>query len=247
LNDVSPVGAAGLLEVRIAHKAFAAASGARLDVLRDVVFTLDPGELGAFVGPSGCGKTTMLKIVAGLDADYRGRVVLPAAAKLGMVFQEPRLLHWRTVEQNVRLVAAAATGDRLAELFHMLGLWEHRTHYPGELSVGLARRVALARALAIEPDLLILDEPFASLDAALARRLRDELATLVDRLNITTILVTHDVEEAIGLADRLFLLSARPAHILAEIPIRTRRADRSANDIASIKNEIAEQLRPHAT
>jgi NitT/TauT family transport system ATP-binding protein len=247
LNDVSPVGAAALLEVCIAHKAFTAASGARLDVLRDVVFTLNPGELGAFVGPSGCGKTTMLKIVAGLDADYRGRVVPPAAAKLGMVFQEPRLLHWRTVEQNVRLVAPAATGDRLAELFHMLGLWEHRTHYPGELSVGLARRVAFARALAIEPDLLILDEPFASLDAALAKRLRDELATLVDRLNITTILVTHDVDEAIGLADRLFLLSARPAHILAAIPIRTRRADRSANEIASIKNEIARQLRPHAT
>ena len=129
----------------------------------------------------------------------------------------------------------------------MLGLWEHRTHYPGELSLGLARRVALARALAIEPDLLILDEPFASLDAALAKRLRDELATLVDRLGITTILVTHDVEEAIGLADRLFLLSARPAHILAEIPIRTRRANRSANDIASIKNEVAGQLRRLAT
>jgi len=244
---VSPVGAPALLEVQIAHKAFVTASGARLDVLRDLAFTLDPGELGAFVGPSGCGKTTMLKIVAGLDADYRGRVVLPAAAKLGMVFQEPRLLHWRTVEQNVRLVAAAATADRLAELFHMLGLWEHRTHYPGELSVGLARRVALARALAIEPDLLILDEPFASLDAPLAKRLRDELAALVDRLKITTMLVTHDVEEAIGLADRLFLLSARPAHILAEIPIAMRRSERSPNEIASIKDEIARQLRPLAT
>jgi len=173
--------------------------------------------------------------------------MLPAAAKLGMVFQEPRLLHWRTVEQNVRLVAPAATDDRLAELFHMLGLWEHRTHYPGELSVGLARRVALARALAIEPDLLVLDEPFASLDAPLAKRLRDELATLVDRLNITTILVTHDVEEAIGLADRLFLLSACPARVLAEIPVPTRRADRSPNVIALIKDEIVGQLRPHAT
>jgi NitT/TauT family transport system ATP-binding protein len=244
---VSPVGATALLEVQIAHKAFVTASGARLVVLRDLEFTLKPGELGAFVGPSGCGKTTMLKIVAGLDADYRGRVALPAAAKLGMVFQEPRLLDWRTVEQNVRLVAAAATGDRLAELFRMLGLWEHCTRYPGELSAGLARRVALARALAVEPDLLILDEPFASLDAALAKRLRDELATLVDRLNITTLLVTHDVEEAVGLADRLFVLSARPAHILAEMPIRTRRADRSASDISSIKNEIAAQLGRHAT
>ena len=129
----------------------------------------------------------------------------------------------------------------------MLGLWEHRTHYPGELSVGLARRVALARALAIEPNLLVLDEPFASLDAPLAKRLRDELATLVDRLNITTILVTHDVEEAIGLANRLFLLSACPARVVAEIPVPMRRADRSPNEIASIKDEIARQLRPHAT
>jgi NitT/TauT family transport system ATP-binding protein len=247
LNDVSPVGAAAFLEVRIALKAFVTASGARLVVLRDLVFTLEPGELGAFIGPSGCGKTTMLKIVAGLDADYSGRVVLPAAAKLGMVFQEPRLLHWRTVEQNVRLVAPAATDDRLAELFHVLGIWEHRTHYPGELSVGLARRVALARALAIEPNLLVLDEPFASLDAPLAKRLRDELATLVDRLNITTILVTHDVEEAIGLANRLFLLSACPARVLAEIPVSISRAGRSPNEIASIKDEIARQLRPHAT
>ena len=99
----------------------------------------------------------------------------------------------------------------------------------------------------IEPDLLVLDEPFASLDAPLAKRLRDELATLVDRLNITTILVTHDVEEAIGLANRLFLLSACPARVVAEIPVPMRRADRSPNEIALIKDEIARQLRPHAT
>jgi ABC-type nitrate/sulfonate/bicarbonate transport system ATPase subunit len=106
---------------------------------------------------------------------------------------------------------------------------------------------AAAKDAGPQPDLLILDEPFASLDAPVAQRLRDELATLVDRLKITTILVTRDVEEAIALADRLFLLSACPAHVLAEIPIAMRRAERSSDEIASIKDEIAWQLRPLAT
>ena len=228
--------------MRIARKAYLAVSGAGLEVLRDLVFSLRLGEVAAFVGPSGCGKTTMLRIIAGLDRDYAGTVALPAGTKVAMVFQEPRLLDWRTVEDNVRLVAPNADEAVLAALFATLELTAHRSHYPGELSLGLARRVALARAFAVEPGLLLLDEPFVSLDAALAERLREELATLVDQRRLTTILVTHDVAEAIQLADRIFLLSARPARIVAEIPVVLPRAARSSEDVAAIRSLIAAQL-----
>lgn len=191
-------------------------------MLRDIAFTLPRGKVAAFVGPSGCGKTTMLRIIAGLDRDYEGTVARQFGGAIGMVFQEPRLLPWRTVEENVRLVAPGASEPQLAALFETLELAPHRGHYPGQLSLGLARRAALARAFAVEPSLLILDEPFVSLDDALATRLRGELMKLIDTRPVTTLLVTHDVEEAIGLADRLFLLSAGPARIVAELPIGRR-------------------------
>jgi NitT/TauT family transport system ATP-binding protein len=240
LNDVRPVGDSDLLDVRIVRKAFRSAAGARADVLREVAFTLAPGEVGAFVGPSGCGKTTMLRIIAGLDQEFEGEIVRPSGA-IGMVFQEPRLLPWRTVDENIRLIAPAVDEATLASLFDTLGLAAHRGHFPGELSLGLARRVALARAFAVAPQLLILDEPFTSLDAPLAARLRDELALLVDRRPVTTLLVTHDLDEAVRLADRLFLLSARPARLLATLPIAQPRAARSAEDIAALKAAIALQ------
>jgi ABC-type nitrate/sulfonate/bicarbonate transport system ATPase subunit len=212
-----PAGVRGRLNVNIKQKSFRAASGGKLQVLGELAFSLGSGQVAALVGPSGCGKTTLLRIVAGLDRDFEGDVALPAHGTLGMVFQEPRLLPWRTVEQNVRLAAPRATDAALDTLFQMLGLKDHRHHYPGELSLGLARRVALARAFAVEPDLLLLDEPFVSLDDALAARLREELAELVNRRPVTTLLVTHNVEEAVGLADRLLLLSVSPARILADL------------------------------
>jgi ABC-type nitrate/sulfonate/bicarbonate transport system ATPase subunit len=201
------------------------------------------GEVAALVGPSGCGKTTLLRIIAGLDRDFEGSVALPAHGTLGMVFQEPRLLPWRTVEQNVRLAAPHAPSAVLDTLFQTLGLGAHRDHYPGELSLGLARRVALARAFAVGPDLLLLDEPFVSLDDALAARLRDELAELVGRRPVTTLLVTHNIEEAIGLADRLLLLSASPARVVAEVPVARPRAARTAAELAALRDEIARKIK----
>ncbi len=159
-----------------------------------------------------------------------------------MVFQEPRLLPWRTVEQNVRLGAPEATDADLDALFDALGLAAHRRHFPGELSLGQARRVALARAFAVKPDLLVLDEPFVSLDAALAKHLQDELAVLVTSRRITTLIVTHSIDEAIGLADRVFLLSASPAHVIAEVPIARPREPRTAEELAKIHREIARVL-----
>ncbi len=211
-------------------------------MLGELAFSLGNGEVAALVGPSGCGKTTLLRIIAGLDSDFEGSVALPAHGMLGMVFQEPRLLPWRTVEQNVRLAAPQATDAALGTLFQALGLTAHRDHFPGELSLGLARRVALARAFAVEPDLLLLDEPFVSLDDALAARLRDELADLVNRRPITTLLVTHNVEEAIGLADRLLLLSLSPARVLADVPVTRPRTPRTPQELAAMREEIAKRI-----
>jgi ABC-type nitrate/sulfonate/bicarbonate transport system ATPase subunit len=227
------------LEVNIKDKAFTNAAGARHDVLSSIAFTLEAGEVGVLVGPSGCGKTTLLRILAGLDHDYQGRVSRLPEPQIGMVFQEPRLLPWRSVEDNIRLAAPHADEKKLATLFTELELNAHGSHFPGELSLGLARRVALARAFAVEPDFLILDEPLASLDAALAARLRDHIAAFVANLAATTLLVTHNLDDAVRLGDRLFLLSARPARILREVSVQTPRYARGETEVAAIKRDIA--------
>jgi NitT/TauT family transport system ATP-binding protein len=238
---MSRAGGPAQLDVRIESKSFRSASGGRLDVLRDLKFSLPVGAVAALVGPSGCGKTTLLRIITGIDRDFAGAVSLPEHGRLGMVFQEPRLLPWRTVEANVRLGAPEAADADLDALFTGLGLAAHRGHYPGELSLGQARRVALARAFAVKPDLLVLDEPFVSLDDALAERLRDELAALVTSRRVTTLLVTHNLDEAIGLADRVFLLSSSPTHVIAELPIARPRGH-SLAERAQIRAEIARRL-----
>lgn len=227
------------LEVKIARKVFTSAAGEQHEALGELAFNLGAGEVGVFVGPSGCGKSTMLRLVAGLDHDYEGRIARPAGARIGMVFQEPRLLPWRSVDDNVRLAAPHADEAKLSALFSVLELTAHRSHFPGELSLGLARRVALARAFAIEPDFLMLDEPLASLDAALAARLRDQITALVDSRTVTTLLVTHDMDDAARLGDRLFVLSPRPARMLGVVSISTPRRARSEADIEAIKAELA--------
>jgi ABC-type nitrate/sulfonate/bicarbonate transport system ATPase subunit len=229
--------------VRIKGKSYRVASGGRLDVLGELSIVLGAGEVAAVVGPSGCGKTTLLRIIAGLDSDFEGGVELPTHGKLGVVFQEPRLLPWRTVDENVRLAAPQASDAALTTLYATLGIAEHLRHYPGELSLGLARRVALARAFAVEPNLLALDEPFVSLDVTLAARLRAELIELVSRRPVTTLLVTHDLDEAVLLADRVILLSPSPARVLAELPIENARSPRSIEQLAAIRDEIARRVK----
>ena len=227
------------LDVDIKSKAFESASGKRHEVLTDFSFSLQAGEVAVFVGPSGCGKSTLLRILAGIDHDFEGTVLRPQQARLGMVFQEPRLLPWRSVDDNVRLAAPLADEEALSKLFNILELAAHRSHFPGELSLGLARRVALARAFAVDPDFLILDEPFASLDKALAARLRDQMATLVANRSAMTLLVTHELDDAVRLGDRLFFLSPRPARILRVLPIATPSAARSEAEIERIKADLA--------
>ncbi len=225
------------LEVSVARKAFRTASGQTRLVLYDVAFRLRQGEICALLGPSGCGKTTLLRIISGLDSDFEGRVVLPCPHKIGMVFQEPRLLPWRSVVQNLRLAGASSEND-LAEIIAALGLSKHLDHFPGELSLGLARRVAIARAFAVNPDLLLLDEPFVSLDAALAARLREELLALGLKSKAITLQVTHDVDEAIAIADRIIVLSAAPGRLIADRAIETPREALRGAHIAKLRDEI---------
>ena len=237
MNDASPAGARARLEIDIADKSFRGADSRTQQVIAGLSLTLGAGEVGALVGPSGCGKTTLLRIIAGLDRDYRGHIALPAHGTLGMVFQEPRLLPWRSVEDNVRVVAPHANADDVDAIFATLGLAQHRAHFPGELSLGLARRVAIARALATAPDLLLLDEPFVSLDSALAARLRGEIAELVESRRVTTLIVTHDLDEAIYLADRIFLLAPRPTHVVEVLDVTTPRAKMTEIEAARVRKE----------
>jgi sulfonate transport system ATP-binding protein len=225
------------LEVSISRKTLQTASGQTRDILRDVAFTLRQGEVCALLGPSGCGKTTLLRIVARLDTAFEGRLVLPSRNKTGMVFQEPRLLPWRSVAQNLRLVGTSSEGE-LAEIVAALHLSKHIDHFPGELSLGLARRVAIARAFAVKPDLLLLDEPFVSLDATLAARLREELLTLVLNRKATTLIVTHDVGEAIAIADRIIVFSPAPGRLIADRTIDAPRGAMTEARAAKMKETI---------
>ena len=242
---MSRVGDRARLEARVARKFFRTASGQSAPVIADLSFALEEGETGALIGPSGCGKSTLMRILAGLDRDFEGSVHIPIHGRVGMVFQEPRLLPWRSVADNVRLAAPDASEAEVATLFAALGLAEHRTHFPGELSIGLARRAALARAFAVRPTLLLLDEPFVSLDAPLARQLQRDLAKLVESNRMITVLVTHDIDEAVALADRIFVLSPRPAHVVGEIEVERPRAAMSDEERKAVTARI-EHLRDTA-
>jgi NitT/TauT family transport system ATP-binding protein len=230
---MSPAGAPGPLDVLVSRKRLVNASGQTIEVISDFAFRLEGGQIGALIGPSGCGKSTVLRIIADLDRQFEGKVMRPAGA-LSIAFQEPRLLPWRTVQDNIRLVAPQIGERELEALMTALGIAAHRKHFPGELSLGLARRVALARAYAVKPALLLLDEPFVSLDAPLALALQNHFATQVANRTVTTVLVTHDVGEAIRLADRIFVLSPRPARVIGEIKVEAPRAAMSETEARSL-------------
>lgn len=210
----------------ISAKSFASAK--LQPVLDRVTFSVERGETVAVTGPSGCGKTTLLNLVARLDRDFKGRIDIEAGTRLAYVFQEPRLLPWRTVAQNLELVLPAApeASARVAAALQELGLGEAADVYASRLSLGMARRVALARAFIREPGLLLLDEPFVSLDEPTAGRLRRLLLGLLERRRTTTVFVTHHLGEAVMLAHRLIFLSQAPATILAEHRIPLSAAER---------------------
>ena len=209
--------AAVTLHLKIEGQSFLDAHGQPRPVLGRIELTIQAGQVVALVGPSGCGKTTLLRIAGGLEDSFQGSRSLDNAARIGSVFQEPRLLAWRTVRRNV-LLAQTEENAAVADAFlAALDLAPFTHAYPRTLSLGMARRVAIARALAVEPDLLLLDEPFASLDPAMTQRVHALLRTVWRSRPVTTLLVTHDRAEAKALADRVVVLGGSPATIQEDI------------------------------
>jgi ABC-type nitrate/sulfonate/bicarbonate transport system ATPase subunit len=193
-----------------------------------------PGTCLGLLGPSGIGKTTLLNLVAGLDQDYEGRIAFSGAEReprIGYVFQAPRLLPWRTVLENVvlPLPPGPRSRQRALQILEEMGIGAAQNAYPGRLSLGEQRRVALARAFAIEPDLLLMDEPFVSLDEATAGQLRTLFTELLRRRPTTVLFVTHDVREAFRLTDRLLFLTGAPARIAQNIRNPLAEAERGSD------------------
>ena len=213
-------------------------------VIDGVRFDIRAGEIVSLLGPSGCCKSTLLRIVAGLDQDYRGLVRINGAAphlhspEVGFVFQEPRLLPWLTVADNVGFDAGRGGGrhPRVEALLAEVGLAEFGDTYPKQLSGGMAQRAAIARGLFAQPALLLLDEPFSAVDAFTRMRLQDLLLSLAARHGTTLLLVTHDIDEAAYLSDRIFVMSANPGRIAGEIAVGLPRPrDRSAVELSHVQ------------
>ncbi|HEX2940305.1 MAG TPA: ATP-binding cassette domain-containing protein [Rhodopila sp.] len=208
-----------MLDVRIRSKTFRPPRGAERPILRDVGFSAQAGEILVLLGPSGIGKSTILRIALGLDQDFDG-TVKRSDGRIGVMFQEPRLLPWLSVEDNLHLVQPPdmAPPDVAALLEEVL-LPPVRTLMPSALSLGMARRVALARAFAVDPEMLVLDEPFASLDAGLAGALGMRIAARVRQRGTLALLSTHDAGQALTMASRILVVAGHPATLLADVPV----------------------------
>ena len=206
--------------------------------IKNLQLSIKSGEFVCLVGPSGSGKTTLLNIIAKLDKDYEGEITVGrynVQSKIGCIFQNPRLLPWRTVRENIELVLD--TNQSLAivdELLEVMQLTDSQQVYPERLSLGMSRRVSIIRAFAIEPDVLLMDEPFVSLDAPTARQVRELLLKLWQNRPHTVLFVTHDLREAITLADRLIFLSARPMSVVSEIVVTIPRAERHNESVVEV-------------
>jgi NitT/TauT family transport system ATP-binding protein len=211
--------------------AFLRRNEAPLQALDGFDLAVERGEIVALIGPNGCGKSTFLRVASGLLAPDAGAVTLddrPIVGpdpRIGLVFQEPRLLPWRSVADNVTYPLELAgwsrerRAERLGELLELVGLAESPDARPSQLSGGMRQRAAIARALAVEPEVLLLDEPFSALDALTRDRFNIELLELWDRTGSTIVIVTHSIPEAILLADRVVVMTPRPGRVAATIPI----------------------------
>ena len=242
-----------MLEIFAVSKSFPDAAGAVKPALDPVTLSVGEHEIVSLVGTSGCGKSTLLRILSGLDHPTAGRVTLSGklhdrpTEDIAMVFQEPRLMPWLTVAQNIRLVLhdlpKGEQDVRIADVLEKVHLTEARDAYPKQLSGGMAQRVGIARALARRPSILLLDEPFGALDSFTRQKLQDHLLSLWADDRFTMIFVTHDVEEAIILSDRVVILKGQPGAVdrIVEVDLPQPRL-RSDPAIAPLKQEIVAAL-----
>jgi NitT/TauT family transport system ATP-binding protein len=250
-----------ILEIQGLAKNYRQASGEFTRAIGHISCRVERGEFVSFVGPSGCGKTTLLMTIAGLLAPSDGCILVNGQRVDGpprglvLLFQEynKSLFAWRSVLGNVRFgleargAPAAEAAERARALIELVGLKGFERHYPWELSGGMQQRVAIARALAYEPEVLLMDEPFGSLDALTRLELEDTLLRLWAELKTTIVFITHDIEEAIYLSDRIWVLSPRPSEIVAELPIEFSRprhqvATRAETGFMALRNAIYRRI-----
>jgi ABC-type nitrate/sulfonate/bicarbonate transport system ATPase subunit len=250
------VGAAGSgrIEIRNVHKIFNQGEEGEVIALHDVSLAVDPGELVALVGPSGCGKSTLLRLVAGLETPVSGEISLDGALiesphyDRGLVFQDPSLFPWLNIFGNVASGLKARkifdkNNNEVLDYIQKIGLEGFESHYPYQLSGGMAQRVSLARSFVNHPKVLLLDEPFGALDAFTRMNMQDELLRIWKEDGATMMLVTHDVDEAIYLADRIVIMTPRPGKIEDVIDVKLPRP-RARNDehFLRLRANILEQL-----
>jgi len=257
-NEQLPDGKLPKLEVRDLSKTYPV-QGKRLSVLQEVSLQLYPREFVSIVGSSGCGKSTLLNIIAGLVSPSSGQVIVDGrrvagpGSDRGMVFQHYTLYPWLTVAQNVafglqfRNMPRAEQQERVSYFLNVVGLTQFAKAYPKQLSGGMKQRVAIARALANEPAVLLMDEPFGALDAQTKEQMQQFLQELWEQTHITVMMITHDVEEAIFLSQRIYVMSARPGQIKREVLINLpehRELDlKLAPGFVAIKRDILHALR----
>lgn len=241
------------MELKAEHigKSFVTSKGEQIEAIGDITFSIRDEEFVCIVGPSGCGKTTLLRIIAGLDtpstgkAELGGKEIVGPSPKMAMIFQEYSLYPWRTVLDNVAfgLEVQGMEKERRYEAakryIKLVGLEEFETSYPYELSGGMRQRVAVARALAVEPDVLLMDEPFGALDAQTRNAMQTELLEIWEKTRKTVLFVTHSVDEAVFLADHIFVLSARPSTIreIVDVPL-SRPRDRTSVEFAHVRRYV---------
>jgi NitT/TauT family transport system ATP-binding protein len=233
------------ISIAIARKSYPPANAhPERSTIADFNLSIPSGEFVCLFGPSGCGKTTLLNIIAGLDRHFDGEISIGhqrAGAIIGYVFQNPRLLPWRTVRQNIELVLSEkeSSPEMVDALLASMQLTQEQHSYPERLSLGMSRRVAIIRAFVINPDLLLMDEPFVSLDGATARQARELVLDLWQQRPHTVLFVTHDLREAITLADRIVFLSAAPMRIIHDLRLPlTRTARTQENNIEAFRSQL---------